>query len=370
MWGGSGAPAATANNNDEIDGGGATNAKLKVGTTDLEMPAGVEVKRNDTYLCASFRLNTVDTHYLVGFDPLVGGGGASDSHHSQHGHGGAAAHHVLLFGCEAPGSERAVWNCGEMGGNIDGGGDEALFDNGAESRASPCASQPDILYAWAHNAPALKLPAGVAFRVGAETRNRFLVLQVHYMHPPSVGESAQQGVRVHSTVEPQPKTAATLLMVTGGTIPAHSLGEQLEVACVVDEPVALHPFAFRVHTHAHGRAVSGWVVREHADGRDEWLPLGERDPQRPQLFEPVAPAVAHSMVVREGDVLAARCTMRNEEDRDIAIGARSSDEMCNYYLMYWVDGERTLARNTCFSPGAPDYRWSRDAGLNHIPKAA
>lgn len=56
--------------------------------------------------------------------------------------------------------------------------------------------------------------------------------------------------------------------------------EQLEVACVVDEPVELHPFAFRVHTHRHGTMVGGWLVQEDPEtGVDQWTLLGQRDPQ-------------------------------------------------------------------------------------------
>ena len=54
----------------------------------------------------------------------------------------------------------------------------------------------------------------------------------------------------------------------------------MEVACVVDEPVELHPFAFRVHTHRHGTNVGGWLVQEDpVSGEDHWTLLGQRDPQ-------------------------------------------------------------------------------------------
>lgn len=37
-----------------------------------------------------------------------------------------------------------------------------------------------ILYAWARDAPTLKLPNGVGFKVGRGTKINYLVLQVHY----------------------------------------------------------------------------------------------------------------------------------------------------------------------------------------------
>ncbi|KAI1717535.1 putative peptidylglycine alpha-hydroxylating monooxygenase 1 [Ditylenchus destructor] len=288
--------------------------------SNIQMP-GVITHKNDTYLCTAYALNTEDTNFLVGFDPIA------------HMHG---VHHVLLFGCDGPGSDELVWNCGEMTRHRGESEEE-------EARAPTCTEQPNILYAWAHDAPKLDLPEGVAFRVGGETKNKYLVLQVHYMHETKKEDFS--GVRVASTPIPQPKTAATLLVVTGGEIAPKST----EAACVVDEQVAMHPFAFRVHTHRHGKSVGGWVVKENpTTGVDQWTLLGSRDPQLPQLFEDV----------KNKSIVAARCDIKNEENRKIQIGPTGEDEMCNFYLMYWVDGDDVLTNNVCFSPGSPQYHWS------------
>lgn len=45
--------------------------------------------------------------------------------------------------------------------------------------------------------------------------------------------------------------------------------------------------------------------------------------------------------------------MRNDEARTIRVGSTGDDEMCNLYVMYWVDGDRVLVDNTCYSPGPP-----------------
>uniref|UniRef100_A0A183BNG9 Peptidylglycine monooxygenase n=1 Tax=Globodera pallida TaxID=36090 RepID=A0A183BNG9_GLOPA len=180
-------------------------------------------------------------------------------------------HHMIVYGCELPGSGDEAWDCGEMASS-----------RGRYSHSPVCSSQPDIIYAWAL---------------------------------------------------PQPREASTLLLATDGRI-APTKNEQLEVACVVDEPAVLHPFAFRVHTHRHGRKVAGWTVQE----------------------DPIS------------DVLAARCTMENGEKREIKIGPTGEDEMCNFYLMYWTENGQNLEQNACFSPGPPEYRWTKNAGLNHTPK--
>lgn len=75
----------------------------------------------------------------------------------------------------------------------------------------------------------------------------------------------------------------------------------------------MHPFAFRVHTHKRGKSVAGWVVTgDEETQKDNWQLIGERDPQKEQLFEPLK---NQSIVIQTGDVVAARCLIQNDEDR-------------------------------------------------------
>uniref|UniRef100_A0A0R3RRA3 peptidylglycine monooxygenase n=1 Tax=Elaeophora elaphi TaxID=1147741 RepID=A0A0R3RRA3_9BILA len=300
--------------------------------TELRM-AGAEPVVEDSYLCTAAPLDSTTEHYIVGFKPYATM---------------QKAHHMLLFGCIQPGSDEAIWDCGDMtsaGPNF--------------QRASVCDDQPSILYAWGRDAPELYLPEGVGFKVGGDTGIRYLILQVHYKTQLGPDYS---GVRIESTTEPQPKRASTLLMVTGGILPAKKR-ETFEAACIVDEDIEIHPFAFRTHTHRHGELVSGWVVRQNEYGHDTWELIGERNPLLPQMFQ----RVDNNITIRQGDVLAARCVLNNKEDWDIAMGNTSNDEMCNYYLMYWVLGDRVLRGNICYSPGPPEYHWSSKGELNNIP---
>uniref|UniRef100_F1L4N0 peptidylglycine monooxygenase n=1 Tax=Ascaris suum TaxID=6253 RepID=F1L4N0_ASCSU len=303
--------------------------------TELRMP-GAEPILNDSYLCTSLPLDINTEHYLLGFKPFATM---------------QKAHHMLLFGCDEPGSEEAIWDCGEM-------------TNAGPSfeRAPTCKSKPNILYAWGRDAPELRLPEGVGFKVGGESDIKYLVLQVHYMKKLGPDYS---GVAIESTVEPMEKTASTLLMVTGGVLPPNKK-ETFETACIVDEDVEMHPFALRPHTHRHGVSVAAWVVREQPDGTDKWQLIGERDPLLPQMFQPVNDT---SIVIRQGDMVASRCVMVNKENKAFAMGNTGEDEMCNYYMMYWVYGDNVLKDNTCYSPGAPEYHWASEAGLNNIPPA-
>jgi hypothetical protein len=34
--------------------------------------------------------------------------------------------------------------------------------------------------------------------------------------------------------------------------------------------------------------------------------------------------------------------------------------MCNFYMMYWVDGDKLLEDDVCTSPGPPNYYFGKD----------
>ena len=52
-----------------------------------------------------------------------------------------------------------------------------------------------------------------------------------------------------------------------------------------------------------------------------------------------------------------------------------NDEMCNFYVMYYVDGDHMMKDSYCFSAGPPTYYWkdsefAQDMNLENIPKTA
>uniref|UniRef100_A0A8R1TVE6 peptidylglycine monooxygenase n=1 Tax=Onchocerca volvulus TaxID=6282 RepID=A0A8R1TVE6_ONCVO len=275
--------------------------------TELRMP-GAEPVMNDSYLCTAIEIDSAVEHYIVGYKPFATM---------------QKAHHMLLFGCSLPGSDEVIWDCGDMtsaGPNF--------------QRAPVCIGQPSILYGWGRDAPDFYLPEGVGFKVGGNTGIQYLVLQVHYKKKLGPDYS---GISIESTVGLLAKRASTLLMVTGGKLPPKKR-ETFETACIVDEDIEIHPFAFRAHTHRHGEKVSGWVVRENQYGQDIWELIGERNPLLPQMFE----SVNKNITIRQGDVVAARCVLNNKENKEFTVGNTANNEMCNYYLMYWVLGDRIL----------------------------
>jgi len=103
--------------------------------------------------------------------------------------------------------------------------------------------------------------------------------------------------------------------------------------------------------------VSGYVVKPN----NERIEIGKRDPLTPQMFYPVT----NKIPVTYGDVLAARCTMKSTRDKVTYIGATNADEMCNFYIMYYVENDTPLKRKHCFTNGPPSYYWKQE--LSNIP---
>lgn len=62
--------------------------------------------------------------------------------------------------------------------------------------------------------------------------------------------------------------------------------------------------------------VSGYKVVADENGKDTWSLLGKKNPQTPQMFYPVV----NKNPIKEGDIIAARCTMKTKKDRYVYTG--------------------------------------------------
>ncbi|GAB1605137.1 probable peptidylglycine alpha-hydroxylating monooxygenase 1 [Argonauta hians] len=303
----------------------ATAISRTVRQVEMLMP-NVQPKTPDTYLCYSIKANSTPS-YIVGFQPRA---------HME------VSHHILLYGCGLPGKDTKVWNCGEMNSKS-----SHKYEYGPT-----CRSSPSILYAWAMDAPKLKLPKDVGFKIGGDSNVQYLVVQVHYKKvdkfiPPKNGTDSS-GVVLSVTDQPMRRRAGVYLLGTAGVLPRRST-IYMETACLYNEKINLHPFSYRTHTHTHGKVVSGYLIHN-----GQWKEIGRKNPQLPQMFY----NTTHSdLVIKRGDILAARCTMKNDEDRDIMIGSTANDEMCNFYIMYYVDGNRIPEDNYCWSEGPLRWSW-------------
>ena len=80
----------------------------------------------------------------------------------------------------------------------------------------------------------------------------------------------RSGVVLSYTDQPQRKRAGVYFVGTNGMIPARTT-TYMEAACRLATSLTIHPFAFRTHTHALGRVVSGWKVTEDM----EWSLIGK-----------------------------------------------------------------------------------------------
>ncbi|XP_074789323.1 peptidyl-glycine alpha-amidating monooxygenase isoform X5 [Athene noctua] len=277
---------------------------------DILMP-GVTPKQSDTYLCMSVPLPVDDEAYVVDFKPHA----SMDT-----------VHHMLLFGCNEPSSTKNYWDCDE----------------------GTCKDKSNILYAWARNAPPTQLPKGVGFRVGGQTGGRFFVLQVHYGDISAFRDKHKDcsGVTLHLTHQKQPLIAGMYLMMSVNTvIPPGEKVVDADIACHYKR-FPMHLFAYRVHTHRLGKVVSGYRVRN-----DQWTLIGRQSPQLPQAFYPVE----HPVDVSYDDILAARCVFSGEgRTTETHIGGTANDEMCNFYIMYYMEAKHAVSYMTCTQNANPE----------------
>lgn len=219
------------------------------------------------------------------------------------------------------------------------------FDQGA-----PCGpgAVNTILFGWALDAPAIELPDRVGFRIGGKSGIHHLVLQVHYGNTAPFREDTamtdNSGILLDTISGPDhniSKLAGIYLLVSNGYVVEGKSKHTME--CKMEEDKVIHPFRFRTHTHKLGVKVGGY--KKPADDPHHPLLIGEHDPQKPQMFYPVNDP---TLTIRKGDRVYAYCDYNNTRNKTIFIGATNNDEMCNFYIMYWVEGNELLKEQDCW----------------------
>ncbi|XP_074474039.1 peptidyl-glycine alpha-amidating monooxygenase isoform X1 [Sebastes fasciatus] len=290
-------------------------------SVDIRMP-GVVPAGSDTYLCTAFPVPTSRDAYIVDFIPHA----SMDT-----------VHHMLLFGCKTPVSTSSYWDCGTVQGT--------------------CEDEASIMYAWARNAPPTKLPKDVGFKVGRSSGMTHFVLQIHYGDISAFRDHHRDcsGLSLRMTSKPQPFIAGIYLLMSVDTVilPGKRV-TNADIACDYTS-YPIYPFAFRTHTHHLGKVVNGYRIR---DGK--WDLIGRQSPQLPQAFYPADREVN----VKYGDTLAARCVFTGEgRTSKTYIGATSSDEMCNFYIMYYMDSKHAIPYMSCMDTGSKEL-------FQHIPAEA
>ncbi|GAA6227220.1 peptidyl-glycine alpha-amidating monooxygenase isoform X3 [Lates japonicus] len=287
----------------------------------IRMP-GVTPDGSDTYLCMAFPVPTNQDAYIVDFIPHA----SMDT-----------VHHMLLFGCQTPVSTSSYWDCGSVQGT--------------------CEDEASIMYAWARNAPPTKLPKDVGFKVGKSSGMSYFVLQIHYGDVSSFRDHHRDcsGLTLRMTSKPQPFIAGIYLLMSVDTVilPGRKV-TNADIACDYTS-YPIYPFAFRTHTHHLGKVVTGYRIR---DGK--WSLIGRQSPQLPQAFYPANKEVN----VKYGDTIAARCVFTGEgRTSKTYIGGTSDDEMCNFYIMYYMDSKHAIPYMNCMETGSKEL-------FQHIPAEA
>lgn len=276
-------------------------------TMDLKM-RDAHPSRPDEYYCTGYKIEK--DQYIVKFKGLADAG---------------TAHHILVFGCKEPATHKDKWKCGQV-----------------------CQGQEQILFAWAKNAPPLQLPKEVGRHVGPGAGIDYIVLQVHYARVfADADKPDQSGIRIYLTQKRQKFVAGIYLLLAYDTIiPANTKKVHADMSCRFDWQTSIFPFGYRTHAHKLGKVISGYRFRN-----ESFEMIGKGNPQWPQAFYPVGKK-PEEIEVKPGDVLAARCTYSSiGRNRITRIGSTHNDEMCNFYIMYYMDAAMENARGSDTCPG-------------------
>jgi len=255
---------------------------------ELRMP-GVPIPHNDTYY--HMQTEITNTMYITGYRAQAQSG---------------MVHHMLLYGCRSV-KDRAtkVW----MGG-------------------PPCEAEPKILWSWALDAPEFNMPTNVSMEVG-NSDIKFLVMELHYKVKQPETYKDKSGVDiVFKTEQTKYQAGIYLFMAEEGTFPPGKKNLHLDLACNYTSP-EISVFAYRTHAHNYATRISGYLEQNST-----WYVVGSRDPRLPEMFVRTQRALS----VKPGDKLYARCEYdTTKANKTISIGNTHLDEMCNLYLMYYID---------------------------------
>lgn len=306
----------------------------------------IKPERTEQYLCTAQRVPPSKVgHYVVGVDPV-----ANVNY----------VHHMLIYGCQLPGVQRRdtpnlTWECGSMQARGD-------LEDGAESKyinGPVCdpEGEEQLMYGWALEAPGLKMPKGVGYKIGGDTDLNYIVIQVHYGNVHKFQELPDLTDNSGLILETKPagpnsgitKRAGVLLLFSYGYVETGK--SRHEVWCQIEEDIVIHPFKYRVHTHRLGTKVYGakignsrnkYPYKRKTENND--LIIGQGNPQKPNMFYEVK---NKNLTLTQGDSVYAYCDYYNPTTKEVVIGPKATDEMCNYYVLYWTESSKLLDKKIC-----------------------
>ena len=137
-----------------------------------------------------------------------------------------------------PKTQFNIWNCG-------GNGKPARDPNYPNFGVSGATGGDDTtIYLWGMGGERTMLPPDVGFKVGANSRIKYLVLQVHYINIETIEkEGDASGIYMYYTEKPQAKIAGMLSMHVDTMVPKMSRSYQ-DVACQIGENKVVYSVLF------------------------------------------------------------------------------------------------------------------------------
>lgn len=209
----------------------------------------------------------------------------------------------------------------------------------------------EIIYVWALDAPGFLMPEGVGFKIGGNTPGaKHLVLQAHYAdvtpfeRDPHLKDDS--GVMLYTVAAGSDsgitRRAGVLSLASGGYV-EEGLSEHF-VDCPITDPGRIHPI--RIRTHSHGLGYNIGLIKVPKQPWKRPTIVAQHDPQQPQTFYPIED---ERLTISRGDRLISYCQFNNTRGHIVLIGDSYEMEMCNVYLLYWMEGDRKLSKSGCGS---------------------
>ena len=227
-------------------------------------------------------------------------------------------YHFILYSCDdAPGlqdksNDGLVWNCDQEFEN-------AWRNDTGFPTANRCSGIGDpyhLLFGWVPGWIMPRFRGGTSARVGG-----YLVLQVHLLNITQDWHEQGYGLDLYITrAKPNKLIGEFVSNTVDGYVHAHSVAN-VEAACAITSDAVLHPLLFTAHGHHHTTALSVWKVDAVTQ---TWSLIGCATGNGGGYI----PVADDNIVVRKGDMIATRCTIRNDSPTDAPFGSVAAATAC------------------------------------------
>lgn len=172
-----------------------------------------------------------------------------------------------------------------------------------------------------------ELPEGVALKVAPGT---VLLMNTHYLNASSAPLETDARINLYTIADDEVNIEAGMLFHYNPfiSVPAHG-ASTARMRCATEQDISV----VRIQSHMHRRGVGYVAHKVGLDGKMTELYAHDKWEGVPsQEFTPF-------LEVKAGEALDYRCEFKNNEDRDIAQGLTTKDEMCMLIGPYFPRSE-------------------------------